>query len=401
MANIKGIKVDKFCIELKGELSNILNYWMKDMRDEERGGYYGRRDHFNQLIDKAPKGAVLNARILWTFSAAFRETKEPVYKEYAEIAYQFMLNHFIDKEFGGIVWEVDYLGNPSNYRKQIYAQGFAIYGFSEYYRITGKDEALRHAIKLFTLIEEHSYDPLNGGYIEALDRDWSHLEDVRLSEKDDNLPKSMNTHLHILEPYTNLYRVWKDERLERQIQGLIRVFLDHIINSGTAHFNLFFDMDWTVRSTMVSYGHDIEGTWLLTEAADELDDLGLLEEVKAIAIRMTDTTIAEGLDEDGAIYYEKEGQHLDSDKHWWPQAEAMVGYVNAWQITFNHDYLDLAIIAWQFIKKRIIDKNNGEWFWRVDRSGNPIDSEDKAGFWKCPYHNSRACIEIINRLNKS
>jgi len=393
-----GFNVSHFQEELKMESTRILDYWIKFMRDETYGGFYGCRDHYNHLTDNAPKGAVLNARILWTFSAAYRQIGKSTYREYAGIAYQYFVDHFIDKKYGGVVWEVDYKGNPTNNRKQIYALGFAIYGLSEYYRATGSDEAKEYAIDLFNLIEKHSFDLENGGYIEALAQNWSKLEDMRLSEKDANFPKSMNTHLHILEPYTNLYRIWKDEQLERQINGLLRVFLDHIINQKTSHFDLFFEMDWTVRSTMVSYGHDIEGTWLLTEAAEKTGNQELLEEVKVMAIRMTDRNIAESLDDDGGIYYEKEGTNLDSDKHWWPQAEAMVGYINAWQISGNDDYLELAHNSWQFIQKRIIDKENGEWYWCVDKSGKPVDSEDKAGFWKCPYHNSRACIEVINRL---
>jgi len=231
-----------------------------------------------------------------------------------------------------------------------------------------------------------------------LSEDWSPLEDMRLSEKDANEPKSMNTHLHILEPYTNLYRYWKNPLLGESIRKLIRVFLDQIIDRRTAHFNLFFDMDWTVKSSIVSYGHDIEGSWLLSEAAEELGDEALINEVNEMALRMVNVTLDEASDDDGSIFYESEGMHLDTDKHWWPQAEAMVGYTNAWKLTGDQKYLDQAEKVWDFIDLYLVDHELGEWFWRVDLDGTPYISDEKAGFWKCPYHNSRALMEVMKRL---
>ena len=240
----------------------------------------------------------------------------------------------------------------------------------------------------------------HGGYIEALDEKWNRLDDMRLSIKEANWPKSMNTHLHILEPYTNLYRCWKNPILAKSIEQIIRVFLDRIIDKETAHFNLLFDSDWTVKTSTVSYGHDIEGSWLLVEAAQELGDLALIKEVNEMALRMVDVTQSEGVDIDGSLFNEREGKHLDTDKHWWPQAEAMVGYVNAWQITGNQKYLDEAERVWNFISLKVLDNKVGEWYWRVDKDGEPYMEEGKIGFWKCPYHNSRALIEVCTRLKK-
>ncbi len=286
-------------------------------------------------------------------------------------------------------------------RKQIYAQGFGIYGLSEFYKATGNHLVLEYAQKLFELIEKNSYDTKFGGYVEALSRDWNVLEDMRLSDKDANEPKSMNTHLHILKPYTNLYRVWKNDQLKDRIFSLIEVFNNHIINQNTAHFELFFDYDWTVKSAITSYGHDIEGAWLLYEAAHELGDKDILQKVKNICIRMVDVTIKEGMVNDGSVYNEKEHDHLDDDKHWWPQAEAMVGLAYAWDITGEEKYYKTMVKTWSFIKEKMIDKQNGEWFWRVDAKGNPLTHDVKLGFWKCPYHNSRALMEVITILNKS
>jgi mannobiose 2-epimerase len=384
--------------ELRAELYQILNFWQNNMVDNEQGGFYGQRDYLNQLNPTASKGAVLNARILWTFSAAYRFTRDQSFLETATRAYQYLLDKFWDKQNGGLFWELDYCGNVVNSRKQIYAQGFGIYGFSEYYRATGNTFALDKAIELFNLVEAHSFDPKHNGYVEALALDWKPLENMRLSPKDANEPKSMNTHLHILEPYTNLLRVWPNELLKQKTANLVRVFLDKIIDNKTAHFNLFFGMDWDVRSHIVSYGHDIEGAWLMTEAAHVLADAKLTAEVEAMAKRMVDAVLAEGADVDGSIYNEKEHDHLDADKHWWPQAEAMVGLAWMWRQTGNDSYLQQMANVWQFIQKHIIDNERGEWFWRVDKTGNIFTSDDKAGFWKCPYHNSRALMEVVEIL---
>ncbi|HQN94127.1 MAG TPA: AGE family epimerase/isomerase [Prolixibacteraceae bacterium] len=388
----------EFIDELNVELDNILNFWSKQALDTQRGGFYGKILSSGVRVKDANKGAILNARILWSFSAAYRYTKKQQHLEMAERAFNYLVDYFIDKKNGGVFWELDSKGNPVNTRKQAYAQGFALYGLSEYYMASGNERSLQLAQELFWTIEKHFLEKQFGGYIEALAEDWTPLDDVRLSTKDANEPKSMNTHLHIIEPYTNLYRCWKNPILGERIHSLIRIFLDKIIDNKTAHFNLFFDLDWKVKSTMVSYGHDIEGSWLLSEAAEVFGDKTLMNEVNAVALRMVDATRMDGSDADGSIFYEREGNHFDTDKHWWPQAEAMVGYTDAWKKTGKHEYLDLAEKCWDFIDRYLIDRVFGEWLWRVDKDNNPYEIDEKTGFWKCPYHNTRALIEVVNRL---
>ncbi|HKM93033.1 MAG TPA: AGE family epimerase/isomerase [Prolixibacteraceae bacterium] len=382
------------------ELDNILQYWIDNTPDTINGGFVGSIDGYGKVVKNANKGAILNGRILWSFSAAYNYTKNEKHLEMANRAFDYFTQYFIDKVNGGVYWELDSKGTPVNTRKQAYAQGFAIYGLSEYYRATLNEKALLLAQELFWTIEKNFKDKQHGGYIEALDEKWNRLDDMRLSIKEANWPKSMNTHLHILEPYTNLYRCWKNPILAKSIEQIIRVFLDRIIDKETAHFNLLFDSDWTVKTSTVSYGHDIEGSWLLVEAAEELGDLALIKEVNEMALRMVDVTQSEGVDIDGSLFNEREGKHLDTDKHWWPQAEAMVGYVNAWQITGNQKYLDEAERVWNFISLKVLDNKVGEWYWRVDKDGEPYMEEEKIGFWKCPYHNSRALIEVCTRLKK-
>lgn len=395
------IQTEQLLTAFLKEFKNILHYWGENGIDEENGGFYGEADFLGKPFKKAPKGIVLNARILWTFSAAYNFLKNEEYLHIANRAYEYIKKYFWDNQYGGLFWSVSYNGKILDARKQIYAQGFGIYGFSEYFRASANTESLEYAKKLFNLIEKHSYDPVNGGYIEALSRDWKQMKDMRLSEKDANEPKSMNTHLHIIEPYTNLFSLWPDANLSKQIRDLISVFLDHIIDSETGHFILFFEMDWKVKSNMVSYGHDIEGTWLLCEAAETLGDKKLIKNVESAVLLMINAIINEGVAPDGSLYYENdfEKDKFDKERHWWVQAEALVGFINAWQITGNTLYLEKMKAVWQFIVNKIIDKQNGEWFLRIDNYGNPVLSDPKIGFWKCPYHNSRALIEAFRRIS--
>lgn len=374
------------------ELKDILHYWITRMIDHRRGGFFGRRSGYDELDENADKGVILNTRILWTFSQATREFSTE-YRPYADRAFNYLRNFFFDLEKGGVYWMLDCEGSPVNTKKQIYAQAFAIYALAEYYLATKNEESLALAISLFRLIEKYSFDKKYNGYLEAFDRDWVLLEDLRLSDKDANEKKTMNTHLHVLEAYTNLYRCSTDPLLAKKLKNLIELFRDQIINAEM-HFGLFFDEQWNVKSKEVSYGHDIEGSWLLYEAAEVLGDRHLKQQSAKIAVQMVDTAITQGLDADGGLMNEAH----DSDKHWWPQAEALVGLVNAWQLTGEECYFDKTLKVWNFIENRLIDRKNGEWFWRVNRQGVVNFSEDKAGPWKCPYHNGRAMLELLKRL---
>ena len=387
----------KYQLEVSEELENILNYWQKYTVDYEHGGFYGRVNDEDIVTIKAEKGAVLNARILWTFSAAYRQNPKPEYLEIASRAYDYLREYFTDKINGGLYWSVDYLGNPLNTRKQIYGQAFAIYGLSEYFKITQNQEALNWAIEIFNLIEKYSFDRTYGGYLEALTENWQPIEDLKLSDKDANEKKSMNTHLHLMEAYSNLFIVWENEKLKQKLKGIIDVFLNHIIDTKTGHQSLFFDNDWTIKSKIISYGHDIEASWLLQEAAEILGDEDILNQTHRLAIKITDS-IQSGLAEDGGLAYESEGDIHDTDKHWWVQAEAMVGFLNTYQLSNNEKYLFQSIKSWKFIKKHLTT-SSGEWYWGTHGEENlPMPNQDKAGFWKCPYHNTRACLEIVKRL---
>ncbi|NGY36844.1 N-acyl-D-glucosamine 2-epimerase [Flavobacterium sp. XN-5] len=385
--------------ELTTELDAILGYWSKFTLDNKNDGFIGQID-FNEIINaESEKGSVLNARILWTYSSAYKLTKNEEHKKNATRAFNYITTHFYDTKFGGIFWSLHPDGTPKDTKNQIYAIAFVIYGMSEYYSISKDEKALELAINLYNKIQKHSYDSINKGYLEAFTRDWQNIDDLRLSDKDANEKKTMNTHLHIVEAYANLYTVWKDKTLLKDIVELLEVIDVHFINKETSHLKLFFDENWNENPDVISYGHDIEAAWLLLQCAEISGDSTLIERYEKHAIQLTDATY-EGIDEDGGLWYELDpgNNELIAEKHWWPQAELMIGFFNAYQLTSDTTYLDTVLKNWEFTKKYILDAKNGEWHWGVNADYSLIE-KDKAGFWKCPYHNGRACIEVINRIN--
>lgn len=421
-------RVDMMKREMQDVLeNNILRFWLDQMMDYEHGGFYGRMTHDGELHPEAEKGAILNARILWAFSAAFRVLKHPEYLEAATRAKDYIIEHFIDQEYGGVYWSVDCEGNPLDTKKQFYAIGFMIYGLTEYARATGDREALDYALDLYDCIEEHAFDREHNGYIEACTREWGRIEDMRLSDLDANYPKSQNTHLHIIEPYTNLLRCLKEAQalescdyvsaigsvlpvgisvppqtiseVEGALRNLVDIFTEKILNKETNHLDLFFGMDWTRGAGhLESYGHDIECSWLLHEAALVLGDQQVLNKVEPIVQAVAQAS-AKGLRPDGSLIHEAnlDTGYVDDDLHWWVQAENVVGWYNIWQHFGDEVALNRAEKCWHYIKKQLIDYEHGEWYWSRHANGLLNTKDDKAGFWKCPYHNSRMCLEIIER----
>lgn len=386
--------------ELEQELEDILSFWITHTPDLEHGGFYGRIDNENNVDKTAYKGLVLNTRILWSFATAYSFNGGKEYLEMANRSYRYILQHFADPAFGGVYWSVDHKGNMKDGKKQIYGLAFCIYAMAAYYQATGDQQALHFAKDLFEYIEKYSFDKTKGGYLEAFSRGWEPIDDLRLSEKDANEKKTMNTHLHIIEAYTALFRVWQNDRLKERIIHLLGIFEDHIINKKNYHLHLFMDENWEVRSTGVSFGHDIEAAWLLLECAEILDDRGWIEKYKMLAVKIADAA-NEGMDKDGGLWYEFDPVSAQwiKEKHSWPQAEAMVAFMQLYLMKRDNKYLEGSISSWRFIRDHLKDNKNGEWFWGVYADYSNMKAEDKIGFWKCPYHGTRACMEVIKRID--
>ena len=393
----KAKKLIEYKEAVQKELIDILNYWQRYSIDNEHGGFYGEVSDDNIPNASADKGSVLNARVLWTFSRAYNYTNDECYLSVAKRAYAYIVDYFIDQQYGGVYWTVSAKGDRANEKKQVYAQAFCIYALSEFYKATNDDEALRYAIGIFNLIEQYSFDKVRGGYYEAFSRDWKPLSDQRLSDKDQNDAKTMNTHLHIVEAYSSLYRGWKNETLKKQIRHLLDCFSQHIIDTKTNHLILFFDEEWAANSSVISFGHDIEAAWILLECAESIDDNERINLMKEYAVSLTNAAL-QGLDNDGGLFYEQD-EKLIKEKHWWPQAEAMVGLLNAYEVSKDEKCLRQSLNVLKFIQSKI-KSPTGEWLWGIDEQDNPMQGYYKAGLWKCPYHNARACIEVAERISR-
>ena len=368
---------------------NILPFWAHYSPDPS-GGFYGVLNFDGTPRADEPKGGILNSRLLWTFSSAYRLLNDEQYLTLANRAQRYFLDHFIDPEHGGSFYTLTSAGEPFDTQKDTYQNAFAIYGLAEHYRATANSESLEAAIAVYNKMIEHAYDPVNGGFIESFTREWQMLNVES--------PKTMNTNLHVLEAFTNLYRVWDDNGLKEHLREIVDIISQKIINQDRWHQQLFFTMDWQSQQDIDSYGHDIELSWLLVEAAELLGDEALLEDSHRIALHLVAVQLDEGIDEKGAMMYEKTGEHLNANLEWWTQAETVVGCLNAWQIAGDRKFLDAALRSWEWIKTYMIDHEYGEWYRSVNPDGAPLKNRPKADHWRCPYHNGRMGFEVMTRL---
>jgi mannobiose 2-epimerase len=396
------------------ELDNILTWWQDHSVDEKGGGFHGAADLEGNPVPDANRSCVLNARILWTFSAAAKMIGNADCGSVAGRAFAVISEKFTDQEFGGFYMALTSDNRVADDIKHTYAQAFVMYALSKYYEFEPSQGLLDRIQTTFQLLEEKTRDEQNLGYVEAFSRDWQPLEENRMA--DNNEPRSMNTHLHVLEAYAALYRVWKDERVRERLEGLLHLFLSKIIRVN-GHLGIFFDEDFNETESskgICSFGHDIEASWLLLEAAEILGDEEIISAMKKISVRMVDVVEREGVDKDGGLFLEsvRFGSHLRSNKHWWLQAENLVGFMNAFELTGDGKYWETLKLSWDFVDRYVIDHDRGEWYTKVNRLGVPFltePEEDPSPYyrndwkidpWKCPYHNGRAMMELVMRIER-
>lgn len=396
------------------ELANILTWWQDHAVEKNGDGFYGAADLEGKPVPGANKSCVLNARILWTFSAAARMPGNAAYRDMAGRAFKVIFEKFADHEFGGFFMELSPDNTVASDIKHTYAQAFVVYALCKFYELEPSPELMDTIQTNFHLLEEKTRDKLHPGYIEAFTRDWKPMQENRMA--DNNEPRSMNTHLHVLEAYAALYSIWKDERVREGLTRLLNIFLNKIIRDN-GHLGIFFDEEFNETESsegICSFGHDIEGSWLLLEAAEILGNEEIISAMKKTAVKMADAVEREGVDKDGGLFLEsvRFGSHLRTNKHWWLQAENLVGFMNAFELTGDEKYWETVKLSWDFIDRHVIDHKRGEWYTKVNRLGVPFlaEPEDdpspyyrndwKIDPWKCPYHNGRAMMELVTRIER-
>lgn len=385
-----------FISEVRNNLvNNIIPFW-KSLKDDENGGFYGYLDYDLNLHKKATKGVILNSRILWFFANAFTTLGDDDSLAHGRHAYNFLKTNCLDRDFGGVYWSITYDGKPEDTTKHTYNQAFAIYALASYYGATKEKEALDLAYELYHLIESKCRD--NIGYLEAFDRTFSPIDNDKLSENGLMANKTMNTLLHVFEAYTELYRVDKNEMVGENIKWIMNQFGDVLYNPERKILEVFFDENMKTLSDLNSYGHDIEASWLIDRGCEVLGDEAITSKMRKVTNALREHILEEAFD-GHSLNNEKFQGEVDTTKIWWVEAEAILGYINGYQLdSSKKEYLEVALKIWEFVKEYMIDKRPGsEWFYDLDKDGRPVSRKEIVGPWKCPYHNGRMCFEVIKR----
>lgn len=380
--------------EIRRELTDrILPFW-RGLRDDEKGGYIGQVEFDLTKKPEAERGCILNSRILWFFSEAYQTLKDPALLDEAGHAYQMLLS-MLDTENGGMYWSMNADKTVADSTKHTYNQGFAIYALSAYYRASGKEKALDLAMELFRLVEEKCFD--GEGYLEAFTADWKPAGNDKLSENGVEAGRTMNTLLHILEGYTGLYEAGKNPEVRERLIWIMNTWAEKLYNPERRRQEVFFDLSYHTLIDLHSFGHDIETSWLADRTLDVLGDRALTEKIRPMLLAMADHTLRAAYTEGNGFSNESENGKVDTTRVWWVQAEALLGFLNAYEHTGEPRYLDAVRSQWEYIKEKIIDPRKGsEWFWSVKEDGTPIEKPIVEP-WKCPYHNGRMCMEVIRR----
>ena len=378
---------------------NILQFWIDHATDNEYGGMVGWLGREGDPIPPGTKSLVQQTRVVWTFSAAYERYPDPVYGEVATHTLKFLRERMWDKGHGGFNWLVDRKGKVVDDKKHLYGESFALYALAEYSRAFQDPAAKREALELFRLIDQKAHDNTNGGYFEAFDADWSHQIKNQLAMNLANR-KSMNTHIHLLESFTTLYQVTQDPAIRKRVEELLNLCLNKIVDPQKGYLRLYFTNDWKPAENFEtsSYGHDIELSWLITESAEALGRTTDAQ-VKAVALALVDHTLRDGFDDQqGGVYNEgpAQGPAKDKVKVWWVEAESLVGLLNAYQLTGKQIYRDRFDQQANYVLLRFVDRQFGDWFNEIQPDG--MITGDKTNEWKDPYHQSRACMEVIQRL---
>ncbi len=261
---------------------DVLGVWFPRAIDDDNGGFYSNFTRDWQRAKSDGKFSVFQGRMTWVAARIVlaRPDLKEQFRPIIDHGMKYLTSVLWDKQYGGFFWGLDDKGKISpQYTdgKHLYGMSFGLYGAAAAYQATKDQKALELAQKAFRWMDEHAHDVKNGGYFEWLTRDG---QVVRAKSEDARVAvvplagfpvgyKSMNTHIHVLESFTQLYEVWRDETLRKRIIELLAIVRDKICVAPGA-MNLYFTTDWRAIPDHDSYGHDIETASLMWEAEEVL-----------------------------------------------------------------------------------------------------------------------------------
>jgi len=404
------------CVERSLE-EDIVDVWYPRVIDTEDGGFLTNFDAQWNPGKQQQKGVVAQSRHTWTCARlSERYPDKPYLKKAAIEGSRFLLEHFWDDEHGGFFWLIDWQGNAiaeeNGYvRKAVYGNAFAVYALAAVYEVTGESHALEGAKRGFQWLEAHAHDKENWGYFNTLTREGAPI----WATKANDYPKGQNTTIHLLEAFTELYKIWPDAQLKLRIEELKDLLLELVIDPR-GYLVQFFDETWMPVSFVglpreqyekvafwdhVSFGHDVETAYLLWEA-DHVTEGGDEARVLEMGKRMLDHTLNNGWDPntgsipDGAFYFQGEDPCIvvRPERTWWAQAELLNALLmfGKFYPQDPQDYIGKAEQVWAYIQKCLIDPENGGWYEHGIDLNPEAKTWPKSHIWKAAYHNSRALM---------
>ena len=397
MRSAEDNRIDLLALKAKTVLDKQIAPFWEALKDKDFGGFYGAMDFDLTVRKTADKGVILQSRILWFFSELAMLTQKKSHTAAAKHAFRFITEHCFDDVFGGVYWSVTHDGKPSDTTKHTYAQSFALYALTSYYALSRDEKALALSEQLFELIESKCRD--NGGYLESFGRDWKISPNDKLSENNVIAERTMNTLLHVFEAYANLYRYHPEPSaaVSEAMTRILETFIGKVYSPEKRRLEVFFNRTYRSLVDLQSYGHDIETSWLLDDGCRMLGSFGLTQEIFKMYCVLAESVYERAFAEKSLLNECEKGKN-DTDRIWWVQSEAVLGFLNQWEKTGEEKYLAAAEDIFEYIQTFIRDDRTGsEWYWGVHEDGSPMDEHGIVSDWKCPYHSGRMCFEIIRR----
>ena len=377
--------------QLLDELGHVLHIWEDRSWDAQRR-IWRTMGCDNRPLASGRRSGVLISRVLWACSAAKNLTGDAHYAQLAQTAYEDLCANYLDKEFGGVYNDLNADGSVLDDRKVSYNQSYAIYALSEYYRATGCEEALAKAMDIYALIEHSAWDAVRGGYHTVCDRVWRVQPDSF----------TMDTHLHLMEAYTNLHKAKADPAVARSLRQCVEALRSRFLRpSGALYQNLQLTWEPTA-DTSDRFGDEGECVWMMAEAAAQLGDEAYTAQVMEAVRAMADNIVAVGYDKDHGGVYDRlnaDGS-MSTDKLWWEESEAATGLLYAYALFGEERFARGALGIWDFMRTYFLNADD-EWNWKTRADGSFIPITDPASPLKCPYHSARIavlCVPVLERL---